>query len=111
MANFIGLKVGRDAVTGDRAQYDGVHERCAVYASLPANGHLGPSEIVLKLANEIPGQQFGDAVDRVIGNRACDLPRYRLRVTRFRRRPKLRDLLNEAERTALPIGSGSADHG
>ena len=26
MANFIGLKVGRDAVTGDRAQHDGVRE-------------------------------------------------------------------------------------
>jgi len=33
MANFIGLKVGRDAVTGDRAQHDGVCERWAVYAS------------------------------------------------------------------------------
>ena len=33
MANFIGLKVGRDAVTGDRAQHDGVCERCAVYVS------------------------------------------------------------------------------
>jgi aromatic-L-amino-acid/L-tryptophan decarboxylase len=33
MANFIGLKVGRDAVTGDRAQHDGVRERWAVYAS------------------------------------------------------------------------------
>jgi glutamate/tyrosine decarboxylase-like PLP-dependent enzyme len=33
MANFIGLKVGRDAVTGDRAQHDGVRERCSVYAS------------------------------------------------------------------------------
>jgi len=31
MANFIGLKVGRDAVTSDRAQYDGVRERWAVY--------------------------------------------------------------------------------
>src|SRR5215813_2832556 len=33
MANFIGLKVGRDAVTGDRAQHDGVCDRWAVYAS------------------------------------------------------------------------------
>jgi aromatic-L-amino-acid decarboxylase len=33
MANFIGLKVGRDAVTGDRAQHDGIDERWAVYAS------------------------------------------------------------------------------
>jgi aromatic-L-amino-acid decarboxylase len=33
MANFIGLKVGRDAVTGDRAQHDGISERWAVYAS------------------------------------------------------------------------------
>src|SRR5215475_13931332 len=33
MANFIGLKVGRDAVTGDRAQHDGVRERCSVYVS------------------------------------------------------------------------------
>src|SRR5580704_12841341 len=33
MANFIGLKVGRDAVTGDRAQHDGIQERWAVYAS------------------------------------------------------------------------------
>lgn len=32
-ANFIGLKVGRDAVTGDVAQHDGIHERGAVYAS------------------------------------------------------------------------------
>jgi aromatic-L-amino-acid decarboxylase len=32
-ANFIGLKVGRDAVTGDRAQHDGIAERWAVYAS------------------------------------------------------------------------------
>lgn len=32
-ANFIALKVGRDAVTGDRAQHDGIRERCAVYAS------------------------------------------------------------------------------
>jgi aromatic-L-amino-acid decarboxylase len=33
MANFIGLKVGRDAVTGDTAQYEGVRDRWAVYAS------------------------------------------------------------------------------
>jgi len=33
MANFIGLKVGRDAVTKDRAQHDGIRERWAVYAS------------------------------------------------------------------------------
>ena len=33
MANFIGLKLGRDAVTHDRAQHDGILERCAVYAS------------------------------------------------------------------------------
>ena len=33
MANFIGLKVGRDAVSGDRAQHDGISERWAVYAS------------------------------------------------------------------------------
>ena len=33
MANFIGLKVGRDAVTLDRAQHDGVRERWAVYVS------------------------------------------------------------------------------
>jgi aromatic-L-amino-acid decarboxylase len=33
MANFIGLKVGRDAVTRDVAQHDGVRERSAVYAS------------------------------------------------------------------------------
>ncbi|HEX8816745.1 MAG TPA: pyridoxal-dependent decarboxylase [Terriglobales bacterium] len=32
-ANFIGMKVGRDAVTHDRAQHDGIHERWAVYAS------------------------------------------------------------------------------
>lgn len=33
MANFIGLKVGRDAVTSDQAQHDGVRDRFAVYAS------------------------------------------------------------------------------
>jgi aromatic-L-amino-acid decarboxylase len=33
MANFIGLKVGRDAVTRDSAQQDGVRERCSVYVS------------------------------------------------------------------------------
>lgn len=33
MANFIGLKVGRDAITGDQAQHDGISERWAVYAS------------------------------------------------------------------------------
>jgi len=33
MANFIGLKIGRDAVTHDRAQHDGIGERWAVYAS------------------------------------------------------------------------------
>jgi aromatic-L-amino-acid decarboxylase len=33
MANFIGLKVGRDAVTGDQAQHDGIRERWAVHAS------------------------------------------------------------------------------
>jgi aromatic-L-amino-acid/L-tryptophan decarboxylase len=32
-ANFIGLKVGRDAVTHDIAQHDGLHEHWAVYAS------------------------------------------------------------------------------
>lgn len=32
-ANFIGLKVGRDAVSGDRAQHEGVHEHWAVYVS------------------------------------------------------------------------------
>jgi len=33
MANFIGLKVGRDAVTGNQGQYDGIRDRWAVYAS------------------------------------------------------------------------------
>lgn len=33
MANFIGLKLGRDAVTADRAQHEGIHDRWAVYAS------------------------------------------------------------------------------
>jgi len=33
MANFIGLKAGRDAVTRDQAQYDGIRDRWAVYAS------------------------------------------------------------------------------
>lgn len=33
MANFIGLKVGRDAVTKDRSQHEGLHDRWAVYAS------------------------------------------------------------------------------
>jgi aromatic-L-amino-acid/L-tryptophan decarboxylase len=33
MANFIGLKVGRDAVTGDLAQHEGIRERWAVYVS------------------------------------------------------------------------------
>ena len=33
MANFIGLKLARDAVSQDRAQHDGVHGRWAVYAS------------------------------------------------------------------------------
>ena len=32
-ANFIGLKVGRDAVSRDRAQHEGVLERWAVYVS------------------------------------------------------------------------------
>jgi aromatic-L-amino-acid/L-tryptophan decarboxylase len=32
-ANFIGLKVGRDAVSRDRAQHDGIQERWAVYVS------------------------------------------------------------------------------
>ncbi|MGA8408553.1 MAG: pyridoxal-dependent decarboxylase [Candidatus Acidiferrales bacterium] len=33
MANFIGLKLARDAVSRDRIQHDGVQERWAVYAS------------------------------------------------------------------------------
>jgi aromatic-L-amino-acid/L-tryptophan decarboxylase len=33
MANFIALKVGRDAVTDDHAQHDGICERWAVYGS------------------------------------------------------------------------------
>ena len=33
MANFIALKVGRDAVTDDRAQQDGIRDRRAIYAS------------------------------------------------------------------------------
>jgi aromatic-L-amino-acid decarboxylase len=33
MANFIGLRVGRDVVTGQRAQHDGIHGRWAVYVS------------------------------------------------------------------------------
>ena len=33
MANFIGLKLARDAFSGDRAQHDGVTERWAVYVS------------------------------------------------------------------------------
>ena len=33
MANFIGLKVARDAVTGDRSQHEGIRDRWAVYAS------------------------------------------------------------------------------
>jgi len=33
MANFIGLKVGRDAVTGDRAQHEGIGKGWGVYVS------------------------------------------------------------------------------
>src|SRR5580704_8426028 len=33
MANFIGLKLARDSVSGDRIQHDGVREQWAVYAS------------------------------------------------------------------------------
>ena len=33
MANFIGLKLGRDAVTRDKAQHEGIRDRWAVYAS------------------------------------------------------------------------------
>lgn len=33
MANFIGLKLGRDAVTGDVAQHEGLRERWAIYGS------------------------------------------------------------------------------
>src|SRR5579864_8450116 len=33
MANFIGLKAGRDAVTKDRSQHEGLRDRWAVYAS------------------------------------------------------------------------------
>jgi aromatic-L-amino-acid decarboxylase len=33
LANFIGLKLGRDAVTHDHGQYDGIHQRWAVYVS------------------------------------------------------------------------------
>jgi aromatic-L-amino-acid/L-tryptophan decarboxylase len=33
MANFIGLKVGRDGVTGDQAQHHGIRELCSVYVS------------------------------------------------------------------------------
>ncbi len=33
MANFIGLKLARDRVSGDRAQHDGVRERYAAYVS------------------------------------------------------------------------------
>jgi aromatic-L-amino-acid decarboxylase len=33
MANFIGLKVARDAVTGDQAQHSGIQGRWAVYTS------------------------------------------------------------------------------
>ena len=33
MANFVGLKLARDFVSGDRIQHDGVEERWAVYAS------------------------------------------------------------------------------
>src|SRR5579872_2129355 len=33
MANFIGLKLGRDAISRDQAQHDGIRDRCAVYVS------------------------------------------------------------------------------
>ena len=33
MANFIGLKLGRDRTSGDRAQHDGIREPWAVYTS------------------------------------------------------------------------------
>ena len=33
MANFLGLKLGRDAVTGDRAQHDGLTRKWATYTS------------------------------------------------------------------------------
>jgi len=33
MANFLGLKIARDAVSGDRAQHEGVTKRCAAYTS------------------------------------------------------------------------------
>ncbi|MGE5206883.1 MAG: pyridoxal phosphate-dependent decarboxylase family protein [Chlamydiota bacterium] len=44
MANFIGLKVGRDAVTGDQAQHDGIQERWAVYGS--AERHVSVDKAV-----------------------------------------------------------------
>ena len=33
MANFIGLKLARDWASDDRAQHDGLRDRCAVYVS------------------------------------------------------------------------------
>ena len=33
MANFIGLKLARDSVSGDRIQHEGVQDRWAVYVS------------------------------------------------------------------------------
>ena len=33
MANFIALKLARDAMTNDRAQQDGINERCGIYVS------------------------------------------------------------------------------
>ncbi len=33
MANFIGLKLGRDAITRDQAQHEGIRDQWAVYAS------------------------------------------------------------------------------
>ena len=33
LANFIGLKLGRDAVTKDQSQHDGIHDRWAIYVS------------------------------------------------------------------------------
>jgi len=48
-------------------------------STMISNGHLRLSELVLK-RGEVPGQQLGDAVDRVIGNPLQDLAQIEFRI-------------------------------
>ena len=59
MANFIGLKLARDAASGDKAQHEGIRERWAVYVSEERHVSVDKAVDCIRYAGQNKNQESG----------------------------------------------------